>query len=161
MTQIDIAALVADLTTKSAMINMGEKIAWGSETALMDQAAAALIAQDSELRRLQAEIARLRAAQADAGAVMVEAALQLPAYDSDGDPAGQFDHHIFVRRDKIRALSTLSPIASAARMLIPVFEEKHRAHMTAKGRNPANYGSAYSMAVRDLRALAEQEKADG
>ncbi len=51
MTQIDIAALVADLTTKSAMINMGEKIAWGSETALMDQAAAALIAQDAELKR--------------------------------------------------------------------------------------------------------------
>lgn len=53
MTQIDIAALVADLTTKSAMINMGEKIAWGSETALMDQAVAALIAQDAELRRLR------------------------------------------------------------------------------------------------------------
>ena len=53
MTQIDIAALVADLTTKSAMINMGEKIAWGSETALMDQAAAALIAQDAELKRLR------------------------------------------------------------------------------------------------------------
>lgn len=51
MTQTDIAALVADLTTKSAMINMGEKIAWGSETALMDQAAAALIAQDAELRQ--------------------------------------------------------------------------------------------------------------
>ena len=50
-TEIDIAALVADLTTKSAMINMGEKIAWGSETALMDQAAAALIAQDAELKR--------------------------------------------------------------------------------------------------------------
>lgn len=53
MTQIDIAALVADLTTKSAMINMGEKIAWGSETALMDQAVAALIAQDAELKRLR------------------------------------------------------------------------------------------------------------
>jgi hypothetical protein len=56
MTQTDIAALVADLTTKSAMINMGEKIAWGSETALMDQAVAALIAQDAELRRYRAAL---------------------------------------------------------------------------------------------------------
>jgi len=107
------------------------------------------------------EIAKLRADLANAGAVMVEAALRLPAYDSDGDPAGQFDHHVFVRRDDLRALSTLSPIAAAAaRVLIPVFEEKHRDYMTAKGRNPADYHSSYSMAVQDLRALAEQEKAD-
>lgn len=59
-TEIDIAALVADLTTKSAMINMGEKIAWGSETALMDQAAAALIAQDAELRRLREALAEAK-----------------------------------------------------------------------------------------------------
>ena len=60
MTQIDIAALVADLTTKSAMINMGEKIAWGSETTLMDQAVAALIAQDAELKRYRDLLAEAR-----------------------------------------------------------------------------------------------------
>ena len=65
MTQIDIAALVADLTTKSAMINMGEKIAWGSETTLMDQAVAALIAQDAELKRLRAERGEIEAVIAD------------------------------------------------------------------------------------------------
>ncbi len=106
------------------------------------------------------EIARLRADLANAGAVMVEAALRLPAYDSDGDPAGQFDHHVFVRRDDLRALSTLSPIAAAAGVLIPVFEEKHRDYMTSKGRDPDHYSSSYSMAVQDLRALAEQEKAE-
>ena len=36
------AELVDALATKSAMINMGEKIAWGSETALMDKAADAI-----------------------------------------------------------------------------------------------------------------------
>jgi septal ring factor EnvC (AmiA/AmiB activator) len=67
-----------------------------------------------------------------------------------------------------RIMSALTPdpdrmlaLTAAAGLLIPVFEEKHRAHMTAKGRNPADYGSAYSMAVQDLRALAEQEKSDG
>ena len=39
-----IEALVNALRTKSAMINMGEKIAWGSETSLMDQAADMLTA---------------------------------------------------------------------------------------------------------------------
>jgi len=41
----EVAGLVDALTTKSAMINMGEKIAWGSETALMDKAADALTSQ--------------------------------------------------------------------------------------------------------------------
>jgi len=83
MTQIDIAALVADLTTKSAMINMGEKIAWGSETALMDQAAAALIAQDAEVKRLRAEREEIEAVIADLLTEIlpwVEAQLDDPAY---------------------------------------------------------------------------------
>ena len=31
-------------------------------------------------------------------------ALALPPHDSDGDPAGKWDHHVFVRRDAIAAL---------------------------------------------------------
>ena len=31
-------------------------------------------------------------------------AADLPSYDSDGDPAGQFDHHIFVKRNAILAI---------------------------------------------------------
>jgi hypothetical protein len=38
----EVAALTDALGVKSAMIQLGEKIAWGSETALMDQAADAL-----------------------------------------------------------------------------------------------------------------------
>ncbi len=34
----------------------------------------------------------------------LEEAATLPPYDGDGDPAGQFDHHVFVKRDAIRAL---------------------------------------------------------
>ena len=32
------------------------------------------------------------------------AATSLPPYDGDGDPAGQFDHHIFVKLSDLRAL---------------------------------------------------------
>jgi len=97
----------------------------------------------TDYARLEAEIARLRADLANAGAVMVEAALRLPAYDSDGDPAGQFDHHVFVRRDDLRTLSTLSPIAAAARVLLAQTEAA----------NDQEIGPW-------LHALAEQEKAD-
>ncbi len=34
----------------------------------------------------------------------LEEAAALPPYDSDGDPAGSFDHHVFVKRDAIRTL---------------------------------------------------------
>lgn len=44
----DIDALVRDLRIKSDMINMGERIRWGTETALMDQAASALTALQAE-----------------------------------------------------------------------------------------------------------------
>ena len=33
-----------------------------------------------------------------------DAAIALPPYDGDGDPAGQFDHHIFVKLSALRAL---------------------------------------------------------
>lgn len=33
-----------------------------------------------------------------------DAAIALPPYDGDGDPAGQFDHHIFVKLADLRAL---------------------------------------------------------
>jgi predicted nucleic acid-binding Zn-ribbon protein len=44
-----------DLTVKAAMINLGEKIAWGSETGLMHEAAA-------EITRLRAKVERMREA---------------------------------------------------------------------------------------------------
>ncbi len=212
MTQIDIAALVADLTGPIPFIE-GLSGPYPDETAIRDtadQAAAALIAQDAEIERLtaRAEAAeaetkavaddqnrlmqsfiaiederdklrnqvaaitenrdrlmgyyntlmddntRLRADLANAGAVMVEAcARKADEHYAAGD-MGNPGHHI-------RALSPLSPIAAAAGVLIPVFEEKHRDYMTSKGRDPDHYSSSYSMAVQDLRAIAEQEKADG
>lgn len=48
------------LHTVSDMINMGEKIAWGSETALMDEAAAALDATMQREAKLLAENEQLR-----------------------------------------------------------------------------------------------------
>lgn len=39
--------------------------------------------------------------------IKLEDALCLPPFDGDGDPAGQFDHHIFVKLDAIRALATV------------------------------------------------------
>jgi hypothetical protein len=40
--------LVARLEIKSGMMKMGEKIAWGSDTALMDEAAARITALEQE-----------------------------------------------------------------------------------------------------------------
>ena len=39
-------------------------------------------------------------------------ALALPPYDSDGDSAGRWDHHIFVRIDAIAALTAVTDIAT-------------------------------------------------
>ena len=58
----DVLKLTVMLRTKSAMINLGEKIAWGSETALMDEAADTLARKDRELQAAQAEVERLKAA---------------------------------------------------------------------------------------------------
>lgn len=46
-------ALAERLTVKARMISLGEKIAWGSETALMHEAAAALAEAQDELTRLR------------------------------------------------------------------------------------------------------------
>lgn len=50
-----VAQLVADLATKSAMINMGEKIAWGSDSGVMDAAADMLTTLAAENATLLAE----------------------------------------------------------------------------------------------------------
>ena len=62
MTDIDIspealARLRTDLRVKAAMINMGESIAWGSETALMDAAADCNDALSAALTQSRAETA--------------------------------------------------------------------------------------------------------
>ena len=43
-------------------------------------------------------------------------ALALPPYDCDGDPAGRFDNHVFVRREDIRKLPPATPSLDAAAM---------------------------------------------
>jgi hypothetical protein len=50
-------SLTQRLRTKADMINMGEKIAWGSETELMDEAADAL---DAVMRREERHLAALQ-----------------------------------------------------------------------------------------------------
>ena len=107
--EVSARARVYSIIAGDRAINLGE---------LLTDMAAEIAECDAELRRLTARAEAAEAQVANAGAVMVEAALRLPAYDSDGDPAGQFDHHVFVRRDDLRALSTLSPIAAAARVLL-------------------------------------------
>ena len=91
---------------------------------------------ESELSKALAEIAKLRADLANAGAVMVEAcAREADSHYAAGD-MGNPGHHI-------RALSTLSPIAAAARVLLAQTEAA----------NDPEIGPW-------LSALAEQEKAD-
>ena len=92
---------------------------------------------EAEIARLTSEVTQLRADLANAGAVMVETcAREADVHYAAGD-MGNPGHHI-------RALSTLSPIAAAARVLL------------------ANTEAANDPEIGPwLRALAEQEKADG
>ena len=57
----EVAQMVADLTTKAAMINMGEGIAWGSDSGVMDAAADMLTALATQLAERDAELARVTA----------------------------------------------------------------------------------------------------
>lgn len=59
-------------------------------------------AQADHAARVLPQIDAVPAAQVRAEAL--REAAKLPPYDSDGDPAGSFDHHVFVKRDAIRAL---------------------------------------------------------
>ena len=81
----DTDKLIERMRTLSAMINMGEKIAWGEDTALMDEAAdriASLEAERDDARRQRDEIGRAwdeadaRAKEAEARAASMEAALE-------------------------------------------------------------------------------------
>ena len=56
---VEVAELVDALCVKSAMIKMGEKIAWGSDTALMDKAADALTRLSHALAALRAKLAEV------------------------------------------------------------------------------------------------------
>ncbi len=48
--------LIKRLTTKAQMIELGERIAWGSETSLMHEAAAALSEAHATIARLEAAL---------------------------------------------------------------------------------------------------------
>ena len=52
----NIENIIKSLVVKAGVMEMGEKIAWGSDTALMRQAAAALQTQAERIKELEAEI---------------------------------------------------------------------------------------------------------
>jgi hypothetical protein len=64
-------------------------------------------AEADHAARILSQIEAVSAAQVRAEAL--EEAAKLPPYDGDGDPAGPFDHHVFVKRDAIRALIEKEP----------------------------------------------------
>lgn len=70
--------LVQRLRNVSNMINMGEKIRWGEETALMDEAA-------DLIERQSAEIERLRKLDAEYGTVEAAIIMADPLFDGDSD----------------------------------------------------------------------------
>lgn len=55
MTTPNIEELINNLTIKAGVMEMGEKIAWGSDTALMRQAAATLQSQAERIAELERE----------------------------------------------------------------------------------------------------------
>ena len=48
--------IIKSLVVEAGVMEMGEKVAWGSDTALMRQAAAALQTQAERIKELEAEI---------------------------------------------------------------------------------------------------------
>ena len=56
MTTPNIENIIKSLVVNAGVMEMGEKIAWGSDTALMRQAAAALQTQAERIKELEAEI---------------------------------------------------------------------------------------------------------
>ena len=69
--------------------------------------AAKAAAEADHAARILSQIDAVPAAHVRAAAL--EEAAKLPPYDGDGDPAGSFDHHVFVKRDAIRALIEKEP----------------------------------------------------
>ena len=109
----------------------------------------------TDYARLEAEIARLRADLANAGAVMVEVcAREADAHYAAGD-MGNPGHHI-------RALSTLSPIAAAARVLLadPDTFDGFKGYILNRHDMDTTMSDYAEGAMDYLRAIAEQEKAE-
>jgi len=141
----------------------------------------------AEIARLTAEVTQLRADLANAGAVMVEALIErLHLCDDEArkiadrisGPIGQpnrcpdgvqvLEDAETIIRAAIRALSTLSPIAAAAGVLLaagphgplaPLYDAV-RQYTGALPGSDEEGEIIYGM-DEGLRALAEQEKADG
>lgn len=120
------------------------------------------------------EIARLRAELANAGAVMVEACAQVARDHTPEKHSGAtLASHVTGRaiENAIRTISTLSPIAAAARVLLAddvaisrMAEAIHDGPLGANGHwfsaATKKGGWCVDVARAALRALAEQEKAD-
>ena len=59
MTTPNIENIIKSLVVNAGVMEMGEKIAWGSDTALMRQAAAALQTQAERIKELEAALEKL------------------------------------------------------------------------------------------------------
>lgn len=79
----------------------------GMDRAYQTLEGAQAAAEADHAARILSQIEAVSAAQVRAEAL--EEAAKLPPYDGDGDPAGPFDHHVFVKRDAIRALIEKEP----------------------------------------------------
>jgi hypothetical protein len=85
--------------------------------------------------------------------------LALPPYDGDGDIAGQWDHHIFVRLDAIAALPAVQPapevaaLVEALRIIDALNPERHINEFSAD----AARGLVWRMGEVARAALAAME----
>lgn len=106
------------------------------------------------------EIARLRADRDNAGAVMVEACrAECQNVASTYDNMGEYQAERGAERcaEALKPLSTLSPIAAAARVLLA---DKAALQIVAQS-IAAEPGPTVDVLRHGLLSLAEQEKADG
>ena len=148
-------SLVSDTGGNTASCKNDARFIAAARTLIPDMAAA-IAERDEQIERLTARAEAAEAQVANAGAVMVETCAQ----DSDAHYAagdmGNPGHHI-------RALSTLSPIAAAARVLLadPDTFDGFKGYILNRHDMDTTMSGYAEGAMDYLRALAEQEKADG
>ena len=94
----NIENIIKSLVVKADVMEMGEKIAWGSDTALMRQAAAALQTQAERIKELEAEII---------------------TRTSYGDEQTDFAIKLAAERDALRAKLAAIDAAEPAGVLLP------------------------------------------
>ena len=102
MTTPNIEELINNLTIKAGVMEMGEKIAWGSDTALMRQAAATLQSQAERIKVLELDLDVQAGSIEAVQAVNTRQAERIEALEGQLDTQAKSYGLAVVERDQLR-----------------------------------------------------------